>query len=466
MYRARFKRGNDTSVEELERQIAEERNETLSEVQPELFWMDSGMPILSSVFFSLTPNVLSEPVTTPEFFDGSVESIQFSSKGGHQSSTLTLGGATILVWAPDEVIDDMSLASLDANLGFQGMQEEVRNLEKCDTGVAMREHEVAEMKQKFSQLRVIGCRWVAAFKSSTRIRCRIVAKDLAKGTSAKALGYSSPTPSVEALHLLLVLAANRNYHVASINISHAFMRSPLPPQEKVVLRMPLSVSHEDGEPLYLMLKKSLNGLRNASSHWMALLTSTIRSIGLWADQIEPCVFAGYVMEPESDEVAGFAMVMAYVDDVLIASSSERAETIIKETIGKVVPVKSTGKVWPAQDGGGQLVFIGRTISRYPGHASLHLSVSDEYLATTFADYNITAGSKSVPDVAAHLEKTVNDPLSKQPLSPESYSRFRRCLGKLLWLSQSRHDITLWLSIIGVQQSEANAWHRTSYQIGA
>ncbi len=54
------------------------------------------------------------------------------------------------------------------------------------------------------------------------------------------------------------------------------------------------------------------------------------------------------MEPNSDQFAGFAMVMAYVNDVLIASSNERTETIVKDTIGGVVPVKSTGKIWPAK----------------------------------------------------------------------------------------------------------------------
>ncbi len=43
-------------------------------------------------------------------------------------------------------------------------------------------------------------------------------------------------------------------------------KKTLPVQEKVALRMPLSISHEDGEPLYLLLKKSLNGLRNVSYH--------------------------------------------------------------------------------------------------------------------------------------------------------------------------------------------------------
>ena len=55
-----------------------------------------------------------------------------------------------------------------------------------------------------------------------------------------------------------------------------------------------------------------------------------------------------------------------------------------------------------------------------------------------------------------------DQLAKQPLSPESYSRFRRCLGRRLWVSQTRHDIKLLLSTIGVQQ--ARPMHRTEMAI--
>ena len=31
-------------------------------------------------------------------------------------------------------------------------------------------------------------------------------------------------------------------------------------------------------------------------------------------------------------------------------------------------------------------------------------------------------------------------------------RIRRTLGKLLWLAQSRHDLKVWLSLIGTQQA--------------
>ena len=81
-----------------------------------------------------------------------------------------------------------------------------------------------------------------------------------------------------------------------------------------------------------------------------------------------------------------------------------------------------------------------------------LSVDDQYLAGTYEEFGIKSGSSAAPDVAAHLERTVSDPNAKKPLSAESYRRFRRCLGKLLWLSQSRHDLKLWLSLVGTQQA--------------
>ena len=51
---------------------------------------------------------------------------------------------------------------------------------------------------------------------------------------------------------------------------------------------------------------------------------------------------------------------------------------------------------------------------------------------------MTRGSENVPDISGHLEKTLTDSNFQKPLSDEAYSRFRKALGKLLWLSQVRH----------------------------
>ena len=82
----------------------------------------------------------------------------------------------------------------------------------------------------------------------------------------------------------------------------------------------------------------------------------------------------------------------------------------------------------------------------------------DYLKSTFEEFQVSKGSKAVPDVASHLEKV--DEASLRPLSPEAYSRFRKGLGRLLWLSQTRADVKAWLSLIGSQQSKANSRDRS------
>ena len=66
---------------------------------------------------------------------------------------------------------------------------------------------------------------------------------------------------------------------------------------------------------------------------------------------------------------------------------------------------------------------------------------------------MTRGSENVPDLSGHLEKTLTDSNFQKPLSDEAYSRFRKALGKLLWLSQVRHDLKTWMSVLGTQQAK-------------
>ena len=113
------------------------------------------------------------------------------------------------------------------------------------------------------------------------------------------------------------------------------------------------------------------------------------------------------------------MVLCYVDDVLIISNSASVERRIIAAIQQRVPVKITGRIHQHIDGGGSITFIGRTIRRWPGSKAVEVFVR-------------TAGSK--------------------PLSPEAYSRFRRALGKILWLAQKRQDIKFAVGLLSTQQA--------------
>ena len=204
----------------------------------------------------------------------------------------------------------------------------------------------------------------------------------------------------------------------------------------------------DGQIVYLDLLRSLNGLRDASLHWLTLLASTITNVGLWTEELEPCCHQGHVYH-ESGEYAGSVILITYVDDILMCSSTKQAEELVVQAISRVVPTKTTGQVLSGAQGGGNLQFIGRLIERPPGETCLMMSVSASYLDSTFAEYQVVKGSSVVPDISVHLEKT--DEVSQRPLSPEAYTRFRKALGRLLWMSQIRMDLKVWLSLLGSRQ---------------
>ena len=459
-YVHRFKRKADSTREELERELREETDDMIqSSLDFDWFWVGNGEPVFVASLDVLEGPASFVPATSPDMCSGSCDAIFFDRNKEHDFVRMPLGGKEILVWKPDGIVDDQDLRELDLEQGFQGMQEEIRNLEHCKTGRIITQSELEDMKIKVPNLRLIQSRWVAAFKSSERVRTRIVAKDYNRGATARSLGFSSPTPSIESVHLVLAMASTRKMRLRGLDVGHAFMHSPLGPGIHVVLKMPLSVSFPSGEPTFLVLDKALNGLRDASLAWLQLLTVTVEDVGLWSDSLEPCVYGGQIMRDGHE--LGFCLAVVYVDDILLLSTTQEAEDHVVDVLSSVVPVKTTGVIG---DEGGSLTFIGRVIKREKDSSEITLGVDPHYLDTTFVAYGITRGSDHVPDIAGHLERTLTDANFRKPLSDEAYSRFRKALGKLLWMSQVRHDIKTWMSLLGSQQ--ASPMHGTEQALKA
>ena len=418
-------------------------SELTSDSELGLCWVEDSSLVLNIIEMS---ECCFAPVSCPDMFDFAVSSIRFESHDNHENVQVTLGGGNVLIWKPDEAFDDSTLALVDCDLCFEGMREEVCNLEVCRTGTLLDLGQVEAIRKLKPHTRVIASRWVVARKSDTRVRARIVAKDIARGPTAKQLGYSSPTPSVEGLNMVLNVISEHDLRIRGLDISHALIHSPLG-NESVVLKMPLSVSMLEGSVAYLSLDKALNGMHDASLRWLCLLSDTIKKVGVWTDDLEPCIYQGTVWQ--RGKVLGLVCLVVYVDDIVLGSSCSKAEQVVVDAISSVVPTKTTGLVMPAQEGGGSLTFIGRTISRRAGEKALRLSVDPGYLKPCFSDYGVKKGSGAAPDVAAFLEKT--DEQSTMPLR-KGIKMFRKCLGKRLWLAQTRHDVKTWLSLVGSVQA--------------
>ena len=186
-YRARLKRGPLTTADELEREIRNEEDED-GDNGMDFIWSDTGEPMCNLFTVSIDIGAVQLKVSNPEFHDESINSIKFNHNREHECVKSHLGGSDVLIWRPDEVIDDVSLLQLNADLGFKGMQDEIANMELCATGTIINAKKLEELKLAHPSMRVIASRWVSAYKSEERVRTRIVVKDIARGLSARKLG--------------------------------------------------------------------------------------------------------------------------------------------------------------------------------------------------------------------------------------------------------------------------------------
>ena len=381
----------------------------------------------------------------------SVESISFSGDK-HSFEEVMLCGERVRLWKPTGAVSDTTLEELDPHGTFLAMKKELKGLTLVEAGRVMTEKQALDFCRRHNT-KVISCRWVTNSKpeSDEGVRARIVVKDFAKGKqTARQEGISSPTPSIESLRILLGAASGcwtggKGFNLYAIDVSQAFMNSPL--TVKVCVRFPSSISTTNNEPVYLEAFKGLNGLRIASLTWVLFFDGIVKSVGIRSGLVEPCLYGGIVKGAP-------IIVICYVDDLLVATPSEAAYRVLFEALEKKVKIRETGRVTMS---GGSLKFLGRTIFREKGNPSLHLFVDENYLNSAFEEYGITRGSSAFPDIRSMIEQTVKE----SQVSTEAHNRFRRVLGRLAWLAQTRQDLLILTALLATGQSAPRPGHENA-----
>ena len=382
-----------------------------------------------------------------------VESIAYDGSKG-EFKVIDFCGGRVKLRKPSHVISDTTLGELDPEGTFKAMQKECDGLTAVRAGVILSEKQKDDFCKRHG-VKPITCRWVTNEKpeSEEGVRARIVVKDIARGSAtARSLAISSPTPSVESLRMVLGAASGSwgvELSLHAIDVSQAFMNSPLRDHERIILRFPLSLSTMSGEPIFIEAHKALNGLRVASLTWSVFLKDIVSKVNLACSTTEPCLYGGVIDGSPT-------LLLCYVDDLLIASSSDKAFHRVFKELSKHVKVRETGKISLSKEGGGSLKFLGRMISRQSGSPTLVMQVDASYMDGACEDFGIKVpkGVASPPDIKPSLEATVEE----SPISPEAHSRYRRVLGRLAWLAQTRMDLLHYTSLLASGQSEPRPGH--------
>ena len=344
-----------------------------------------------------------------------------------------------------------------------GRLVELKAMNKLQVGVPIVEEVAGEMAKEL-HIRIIGSRWVLTSKTvegiENQCRARCVVQDVATGAqSAQNLGISSSTPSIEAFRSFLAAVQHFNLWLTSLDISTAFLHSELPVGARAIIRMPADVSFaaDSYQPVCLDLYRAMNGLRIASKAWLNTCSRILKdNAGLIKCPSEQTIMAG-VTNPSGSP----SIVLVYVDDLLVASLSQKGMEDVRKALEESLKVKITGAITNSSKEGGRIMFLGREIIRPNRSDQLFVRVPPSYLEDLFVHEPFCMDLKASPippDLLVLLEKGFRDPDSVIPLSEEAASRYKKIIGKLSWWCQSRPDHARFISLLATGQSQPTNIH--------
>ena len=176
------------------------------------------------------------------------------------------------------------------------------------------------------------------------------------------------------IRIVLILACSRNWLLSGVDIAQAYLHAEL--SEDLYMMMPplLPAYDSTGNRLVVKLNKSLYGLRQAGREWNLLLVKFILEWGFTQSSVDICLFI-------FDRQGSIIYLLIYVDDLLIASSTQS----IRDTF-----VTDLGKRFPVDDRGPLKLILGLAIDYTPGRLAISQSLYVKDLLDKFAPH-IDAG---------------------------------------------------------------------------
>lgn len=295
------------------------------------------------------------------------------------------------------------------------MDEEIYNL------TAMGTYDVASLPTGRSP---IPCKWVFKRKlnadgSIERYRARLVLKGFLQRFGVDYNAVFAPVVRASTVRLFFSLVASLDLDCHAIDIKNAFVQSDLP--EEVYMCQP--PGYDDGTGSVLRVHKSLYGLKQAPRLWNRHLTEFLQELGF-----VQCACDGAVLllrSPEHDLV----IVLLYVDDIQIASSSQTSVQYVKKCL--------LGR-YPGRDLGETSYFLQMSVERDRAQRVLVLR-QQRHIDQLVDDLGYSdAHPKALPMISGmYKQEAVGSVITK----PEAITQYKSILGVLMHIANhTRPDI--------------------------
>ena len=266
----------------------------------------------------------------------------------------------------------------------------------------------------------IGCRWIYKIKhradgSIERYKARLVAKGYTQMEGLDYLDTFSPVAKLTTVRFLLAIAAMNNWHLRQLDVNNAFLHGEL--DEEVYMQVPPGLTIQNPN-LVCRLQRSLYGLKQASRQWFLKLSSLLTTHGFQKSQLDHSLFLRFTGSITT-------ILLVYVDDIILTGNSSSEIQEIITILDQTFKIKDLGNL---------KYFLGLEVARSSN--GIHLS-QRKYTLDILSDSGMLGCRPNTTpmDYSTKLHTTAGTPLS----DAES-SSYRRLVGRLIYLTNTRPDI--------------------------
>ncbi|KAG7533197.1 Integrase catalytic core [Arabidopsis thaliana x Arabidopsis arenosa] len=287
--------------------------------------------------------------------------------------------------------------------------------------------------------KAVTSKWVFTIKYKSdgeieRYKARLVARGFTQKYGEDYLDTFAPVAKLHTVRVVLSLATNLEWDLWQMDVKNAFLQGEL--EEKVYMRPPPGLEDKEAPGKVLKLNKAIYGLKQSPRAWYHKLSTTLLGRGFKRSEADHTLFTLPSQE-------GIVVILVYVDDIIISGNDKVGIQDTKDFLKSVFDIKDLGEL---------KYFLGIEVCR--SKEGLFLSQRKYTLDLLDEVGKLGAKPAKTPledDYKArrkgeHDNKPFEDP-----------TKYRRLVGKLIYLTITRPDICFAVNVVS-QQMQAPTQH--------
>lgn len=227
----------------------------------------------------------------------------------------------------------------------------------------------------------------------------------------------SPVVKAATIRTVLSIAVSRGWCLRQLDVQNAFLHGVL--EEEVYMRQPPGYEDQQRPHYVCKLDKALYGLKQAPRAWFARLSQKLQELGFKSSKADISLFIY-----NKELVTIFLLV--YVDDIIVASSSQNAVTALLKDLAVDFALKDLGDLH---------YFLGIEVSKVRDDILLS---QDKYTSDLLKKVNMAHCKPAVTPLCTTEKLSLQD---GEALGSEDSTRYRSVVGALQYLTLTRPDIS-------------------------